>query len=84
MRVLTGSRPLNGSSRISRSGLCIVAPTSWTFCDMPFDNSSQRFSSMPDRPTRSSAAAIFPSSPGPSAPLRRARYLRNAPTFILL
>ena len=55
-RVLTGSRPLNGSSRIKRSGSWMIAARIWIFCDMPFESSSQRFPSTPLRPMRSIAA----------------------------
>ena len=82
--MLTGSSPLNGSSRISRSGPWIVAATNCTFCDMPFDSSSQRFDSTPRRPTRSRASEMRRSRSGPSAPFRRARKRRNGRTFIRL
>src|SRR6185369_339948 len=39
---LMGSRPENGSSRISRSGSCSTAVMNWIFCCIPFDSSIDR------------------------------------------
>ena len=48
-RMFTGSRPLNGSSRINRSGACRTAAMSCTFCSMPFDSSSHFLSCTPGK-----------------------------------
>ena len=37
---LTGSRPENGSSRMSSDGFDTTAETNCTFCDMPFESVS--------------------------------------------
>ena len=37
---LTGSRPENGSSRISSAGFETTAAMNWTFCDIPFESAS--------------------------------------------
>ena len=62
VRALTGSRPLNGSSRISRSGSWMMAARNCTFCCMPFDSSSQRLRSQSPRPTRSRPRRMRPGS----------------------
>ncbi len=61
----TGSRPLNGSSRISSSGSETTAAMNCTFCDCPFDSDSIL------RPARS--ASCRRSSQASMAPSRRAR-----------
>ena len=38
--MLTGSSPVNGSSRTSSRGLATMAAMNWTFCAMPFDSAS--------------------------------------------
>ena len=62
LRALTGSRPLNGSSRISRSGSWMMAARNCTFCCMPFESSSQRLRSQSPRPTRSRPRRMRPGS----------------------
>lgn len=37
---LTGSKPLNGSSKMSSSGSWSTVVMNWTFCAMPFESSS--------------------------------------------
>ena len=39
---LTGSKPLNGSSKMSSAGRCTTVMMNCTFCCMPFDSSSKR------------------------------------------
>ena len=67
-RLLTGSRPLNGSSRIRRSGSWMMAAANWIFCSIPFDISSHFLSATPGSPTRSSrflmrAGIVFGATP---------------------
>jgi len=49
----TGSRPENGSSRITNSGSCAMAARTWTFWPMPFDSASVLASAKSLRPYRS-------------------------------
>lgn len=44
---LTGSKPLNGSSKISSLGLCITVVINCIFCCIPFESSSIFFFSQP-------------------------------------
>ena len=81
--MLTGSSPLNGSSRIKRSGSWMIAATNWIFCSMPFESSSQRLPSTPASPTRATYALMRSESPLSGTPLRRAMYMRYAATRIL-
>ena len=81
---LTGSRPENGSSRITSSGSCSSAPANCTFCCMPLDRSSTFFCAQSLTPSRSSQACARLRASARPMPLVSPRKIRWSSTFIFL
>ena len=69
---LTGSRPENGSSRISSAGSDTTAAMNWTFCDIPFESVSICRSSSPGSSIRAIHSSIAASMRLRDPPLSRA------------
>ena len=75
MSALTGSRPWNGSSMMSRSGSLRMVAMSWAFWCMPRDSSPARLVAASPRPiTSSSPCALRRASDSPS-PRRDPKYV---------
>ena len=61
--MLTGSRPVNGSSSTSSRGLATTAAMNWTFCAMPFESVSTLSLAQRARSKRSSQPSISRAGP---------------------
>ena len=70
----TGSRPENGSSRISRSGRPTIAAMNCAFCAMPFESVSIRLSPYAVRSKRASQRSMNASSSDPDRFFNRPKY----------
>ncbi len=80
----SGSRPENGSSRISSSGRCSTVLMNWTFCCIPRDSSSTFLSAQPPSPSRSSQRLARSTAVPLGVPLSSARKTRVSLTFIFV
>ena len=81
--VFTGSKPLNGSSSMSRDGLCTTVVMNWTFCAIPLESSSTFLFHQDSMPNLTNQVLSSCSAADEDIPLRRARNIACSPTFIL-
>ena len=79
---LIGSRPLNGSSRITISGRCRTVAMNWSFCCIPFDSSSTFESRHSASSNRSSQWSISGRLCDGDTPFSSARNVRSRLTVI--
>ena len=77
MSWFTGSRPENGSSRITRSGSLITVTTNWSFWCMPRESSSTFLPACSARSTRSSHSGTRCAELAGGHPLERAEVVEH-------
>ncbi len=82
--MFTGSSPLNGSSRMRRSGSCKTHVMNWIFCCMPLESSSHFLSATSPSSTEASHRSTRGFTTESGTPLSRPMCLRKEATLIFL
>ena len=80
----TGSKPLNGSSKISKGGSCSTVVMNCTFCCIPFESSSSFRCHQGMMSNFSNQYFSLCLASRSLSPFSRARYTACSPTFIFL